>query len=131
MNRVKYLRVSPQLLLSFARNGVTKCVTVANPLPDDAEIVGATLLPLGDIAFTIKSGDFPDIGDGAIVPQLDSPVIEDRCPHRAGSIPSLAPYTAAFTRDDLAALLYDADRQPGRRLTLEVRADGTWEAKTV
>lgn len=34
-----------------------------------------------------------------------------------------------FTRDELAALTYDAERAPGQRLMIEAARDGSWKVK--
>lgn len=127
MNRAKVLKVSPLLLLGYVQRGVDQCYVVKNPLPDDAAIVDARVDWNGLVCFKITSATYPEVAEGMTPPYLeDVPTFEDRCPRREVIFASLAPHSLTLTRDELAALLYDADRQPGRRLTIAVKSDGTW-----
>ena len=123
MSRVKILRVWPSLLTQFGQSGCPKTTVAKNALPADVEIVDVAMDFQGRVAFKLSSDTYPELAEGMAVPDIHDVPILFQPAEPAG------PPTLTLTRDDLAALLYDADRTPERRVVLEVRADGTWEAK--
>lgn len=119
--RIKTLDVPVQTILALARG---------LGLPADASIAGAIGHPhymvgnprITDVRVAIKSQSFPDVPMEAL-------------PCHLGTVGSVAApggpaaLTLTLTGDQLRELAYDADRQPGRRVAIEVQADGAWKAK--
>ena len=73
MAKIKLLRFTPDLILSDCKMpGIYAREIVENPLPDDAECVGVNVeINPQCIVLTIHSETFPDVEEGAHIPEVD------------------------------------------------------------
>lgn len=137
MRGYKYLLAGSSFLLCTAQHGITdpRRIEVDNPIPADAEIVGAYMTPNMEVAFVIQSASYPELKDGDAVPQADTPMFRE-VREDPVALPTVPSAPCVLNRDDLKAMLYDLDRAPARKLKFTIGPGGvpdysplSWEKK--
>jgi len=76
-NRLKILKVYPNIFIDVCKYGVSKPIKVINPIPDDAMVVRMYQEgEFGTINIVIASKSFPELKDGEIIPEIEKPLFE-------------------------------------------------------
>lgn len=76
--RLGVLSIASEFLLNLGRRGSQGYEVVENPLPKDADIVGATINGRGDVALIIESAEYPPFKPDKSLFSIPRPVMRTK-----------------------------------------------------